>query len=140
MLCLRTLARQRFAQSPAVLSCAGWYPTCPSATDTRRDASISMTTDVQTAHRRESRPHPPQPARVLRWTFRRGDEQTVCELGLDQNDFAYELTTVTTPDQPPSIQRYNDAIAALHDQATLERGLVQAGWSLERFQTEEVSR
>jgi hypothetical protein len=79
---------------------------------------------------------PPQPKTTLRWSFRRGDDLVVCQLGLDREDSAYELTMIVPWILRPSTEYFTDAIAALQRQAAVERLLVDEGWSLESFRRE----
>jgi hypothetical protein len=76
---------------------------------------------------------------ILRWTFRRGDETVVCELGLNQNESAYELRL-----NPPwhrsgdGPEQFDDAMSAFQRHAEIERVLVNAGWMLEGFEAERT--
>jgi hypothetical protein len=74
---------------------------------------------------------------VLQWSYRRGHEAVVCELGLDKEDDAYELTTSVPWSLQPSTERFADAIAALQRQVAVERLLINEGWSLVSFRREE---
>jgi hypothetical protein len=77
-------------------------------------------------------------ARVLRWIFRRADEAFVCELGLDRHESAYELRVNSQAQQNnDSVEIFRDAITALMRQASIERTLVNDGWSLERFESDQ---
>jgi hypothetical protein len=79
--------------------------------------------------------------RVLRWTFRRDQDAVVCELGLNDDDSAYELRI-----NPPwnsagaTTEQFDDAMSAFQRHAAIERLLVNEGWSLEGFESERVSR
>ena len=79
--------------------------------------------------------------RVLRWTFRREEEAVVCELGLNGDDSAYELR-VTPEWNPTGVTRelFDDAMSAFERHAAIERGLVDDGWMLEGFESEEILR
>jgi len=74
---------------------------------------------------------------ILRWTFRRSDAAVVCELGLNQDESAYELRL-----NPPwhlsggVPEQFDDAMAAFQRHAEIERILVNAGWMLEGFEIE----
>jgi hypothetical protein len=74
--------------------------------------------------------------RVLTWTYRRDDETICCRLALTADDSAYELTS-----QRPwnltraTVELFDDALSALERQSSIERGLVRAGWSLDRFES-----
>ena len=74
--------------------------------------------------------------RVLRWTFRRGQEAVVCELGLNSDESAYELRI-----NPPwnlreiSTEVFDDAMQAFERHAAIERVLIDEGWLLEGFET-----
>ena len=80
-------------------------------------------------------------ARVLRWTFRREEEAVVCELGLNGDDSAYELR-VTPEWNPTGVTRelFDDAMSAFERHAAIERLLVDDGWMLEGFESEEILR
>ena len=60
--------------------------------------------------------------RVLRWTFRRAQEAVVCELGLNQDDSAYELRI-----NPPwnlhgtTTELFDDAMQAFQRHAAIDR-------------------
>ena len=79
--------------------------------------------------------------RVLRWTFRRDDEDAVvCELALTGDDREYELRTPA--DWNPtglSVERFDDALTAFQRHAMIERLLLDAGWQLDDFQSERVT-
>jgi len=82
-----------------------------------------------------------QTARVMRWTFRRGHETVVCELGLNRDDSAYELR-ITPPSNPigSTAELFNDALSAFDRNTAIERTLVGDGWSLESFESERIPR
>lgn len=84
---------------------------------------------------------PARSIRVLRWTFRRGDDSTVCELGLNSDDSAYELR-VTSPTNPAGFppEQFDDATVAFERQAAIERALVDDGWLLEALESEHLAR
>lgn len=84
---------------------------------------------------------PARSVRVLRWTFRRAEEAVVCELGLNGDDSAYELR-VTPAWNPVGIntELFADVMAAFERHAAIERLLVNDGWMLEGFESEQVSR
>ena|SRR5262245_23571353 len=85
-------------------------------------------------------PNPAREARLLRWTFRRDAESVVCELRLNSDDSAYELR-VQSPGEPTRpTELFDDAMSALQRQAAIERGLVDAGWLLEGFESERQPR
>lgn len=79
--------------------------------------------------------------RVLRWTFRRDDEDAVvCEFALTGNDREYELRAPA--DWNPtglSVERFDDALdgvsAARDDRAPAAR----RGWLLDDFESERVT-
>jgi hypothetical protein len=79
--------------------------------------------------------------RVLRWTFRReDDEAVVCELGLTGEDREYELRV--PPEWNPThraIERFDDAMTAFQRHAMIERALLDAGWVLDSFESERVT-
>jgi hypothetical protein len=79
--------------------------------------------------------------RVLRWTFRRGDDAVVCELGLNADNSAYELRV--DPAWNPvglSTELFHDATSAFDRHAALERMLVDGGWVLEAFESDRIFR
>ena len=79
--------------------------------------------------------------RVLRWTFRRDDDDAVvCELALTGEDREYELRTPA--DWNPtglSVERFDDAFNAFQRHAMIERTLLDAGWQLDGFESERVT-
>ena len=79
--------------------------------------------------------------RILRWTFRLGEDAVVCELGLNSDDSAYELR-VNPPRNPagPTVEQFDDAMSAFQRHAEIERMLVSEGWLLEGFESERVNR
>jgi len=79
--------------------------------------------------------------RVLRWTFRRQTDAVVCELGLNATDTAYELR-VDPACNPAGIttESFDDAMSAFERHAAIERILVDGGWMLEEFESEQVQR
>jgi hypothetical protein len=85
-------------------------------------------------------PEPAREVRVLRWTFRRDLESVVCELGLNNDDSAYELR-VRWPSEPSnSTELFGDAMSAFHRHSAIERLLVDDGWLLEGFESERLTR
>jgi hypothetical protein len=79
--------------------------------------------------------------RVLRWTFRREQQAVVCELGLNGDDSAYELRL--KPAWNPAgftTELFDDAMAAFERHAAIERLLVDDGWMLEGFESEQIPR
>jgi len=84
-----------------------------------------------------------QHVRVLRWTFRRDDdedEKVVCELALTGEDREYELR-VPAEWNPThcAIERFDDALAAFQRHAMIERSLLDEGWVLGAFDSERVT-
>jgi len=79
--------------------------------------------------------------RVLRWTFRRDTDSVVCELGLNNDDSAYELR-IDPPWNPAgaTTELFDDAMSAFQRHAAIERLLVDEGWLLEGFESERVTR
>jgi hypothetical protein len=79
--------------------------------------------------------------RVMRWTFRRDHEILVCELGLNDDDSAYELR-INPPWNPlgTTTELFDDAMSAFQRHTAIERLLVHEGWSLETFESERVPR
>ena len=78
--------------------------------------------------------------RVLRWTFRRDAEAVVCELGLNNDDSAYELRVQWPREPSNSTELFGDAMSAFHRHAAIERLLVDDGWLLEGFESERLAR
>src|SRR5262245_44254447 len=79
--------------------------------------------------------------RVLRWTFRRDeDEPVVCELALTGEDREYELRVPAewSPTRR-SIERFDDALTAFQRHAMIERILLDQGWVLDAFDSERVT-
>jgi hypothetical protein len=78
--------------------------------------------------------------RVLRWTFRRGDEVAICELALTGEDREYELRAPAewNPTGRP-VERFDDALTAFQRHAMIERTLLDAGWVLDAFDSERVT-
>ena len=101
--------------------------------------SISMAISVIDGCR--ALPAPDRLVHILRWTFRRGDDAVVCELGLNSDDLAYELR-LDPPSNPAGMttELFGDAIAAFQRHAAIERLLVHDGWMLEAFESERVAR
>ena len=79
--------------------------------------------------------------RVLRWTFIRNTETLVCELGLTSDDSAYQLR-LDPPSNPTgvAVECFDDAMSAFQRHATIERMLVDGGWTLESFESKAVER
>jgi hypothetical protein len=89
----------------------------------------------------ERRCHNYKPIRILRWTFRReGDDPVVCELGLTGEDREYELRAPAewSPTHR-ALERFDDALAAFQRHAMIERQLLDAGWVLDSFESEQVT-
>src|SRR4051812_3104347 len=74
--------------------------------------------------------------RLLRSTFRRGEDAVVCELGLNSDESAYQLRL-----NPPwdlhrmTTEFFDDAMQAFQRHAAIERILVAQGWTLESFES-----
>ena len=80
-------------------------------------------------------------ARVLRWTFRRDHESFICELALNNDGSAYELRV--NPTSNPSdgaTELFEGALKAFQRQVAIERRLVDAGWTLEGFESQRIFR
>lgn len=79
--------------------------------------------------------------RVLRWTFRHDDEDAVvCELALTGEDREYELRVPA--DWSPtglSVERFDAALTAFERHAMIERQLLDEGWVLDGFESEQVT-
>jgi hypothetical protein len=88
---------------------------------------------------RSRRKYPP--IRILRWTFRRDDDDPiVCELALTGQDREYELR-VDAEWNPTfhSVERFDDALTAFLRHAMVERRLLDAGWLLAEFESERIT-
>jgi hypothetical protein len=70
----------------------------------------------------------------MRWTFTRGEETVICELGLNHDDTGYELR-IEPPWNPLALttELFDDAVSAFERQTEVEGLLVGDGWSLEAF-------
>jgi hypothetical protein len=79
--------------------------------------------------------------RILRWTFRRDQETVVCELGLTGDNSAYELR-IDPPRNPAGLttELFDDAMSAFQRHAAIERILVNQGWMLEGFASDQILR
>ena len=79
--------------------------------------------------------------RILRWTFRRnGDDAVVCELALTGDDREYELRAPARWNPTGrEIERFDDAMTAFQRHAMIERTLLDEGWRLDTFESEQVS-
>lgn len=78
--------------------------------------------------------------RVLQWSFSRATEYLRCELGLDREEAVYELTIDVPWAAQPTTERFRDVQTALQRQASVERLLLEEGWSLERFESTTTAR
>ena len=79
--------------------------------------------------------------RVLRWTYRREDETVSCRLALSADCSAYELKIA--PSWNPAAaacELFDDAVSAFERQTSIERGLIKAGFALERFESSSEPR
>ena len=84
---------------------------------------------------------PARYVQILRWTFRRGDERVVCELGLTSDSSAYELRVLPLSNPAgATTERFDDALSAFQRHGTIERNLITQGWSLDRFESDRVTR
>jgi hypothetical protein len=78
--------------------------------------------------------------RILRWTFRRDADAVVCELALTGDDREYELRSPAEWNPTGrSVERFDDALTAFQRHAMIERLLLNAGWELEAFESEQVT-
>jgi hypothetical protein len=78
---------------------------------------------------------------ILRWTFHRNDESVICELGLTNDSSAYELRVVPLCNPAgATTELFDDAVSAFQRHGTFERTLITEGWSLDRFETDQVVR
>ena len=83
-----------------------------------------------------------RPSRILRWTFRRADDDAavVCELALTGQYREYELRVPSewSPTRR-SVERFDDALTAFQRHAMIERRLLDEGWLLAGFESERVT-
>jgi hypothetical protein len=83
-----------------------------------------------------------QHIRVLRWIFRRDEDEpaVVCELALTGEDREYEIR-VPAEWNPVGmhIERFDDALSAFQRHAMIERTLLDEGWELDGFESEKVT-
>ena len=79
--------------------------------------------------------------RVMRWRLRRRNELLTFELGLNHDDSAYELR-IDPPWNPTRVtnETFSNAIAAFTRHASIERQLIEDGWSLESFESGSETR
>src|SRR5262249_61660036 len=94
-----------------------------------RDAHMSPVDRSRRHHRH---------VRVLRWTFRRDDDEAViCELALTGEDREYELRAPAEWNPTGrSIERFDDALTAFQRHAMIERQLLEGGGALKTFESE----
>jgi hypothetical protein len=79
--------------------------------------------------------------RVLRWNFKHdGESPVICELCLTGLDRDYELR-VPREWSPTgrAVERFDDAFSAFQRHAMIERLLLDAGWTLQAFESEKVT-
>ena len=75
--------------------------------------------------------------RVLRWVYVHDNDSLTCELRLAADGLSYQLTT--TPGSPPAadtLELFKDATDAFQRQCELERTLIEAGWSLDSYESQ----
>jgi len=78
---------------------------------------------------------------ILRWTFSRDDERVICELGLARDASAYELRVLPLWNPTAATtELFDDALSAFRRHATIERALINEGWSLDRFESDRAVR
>lgn len=84
---------------------------------------------------------PDRQIRILRWTFTRETEEVSCELGLTGDDSAYQLR-MDPPWNPTgvAVEYFDDAMSAFQRHATIERLLIDDGWTLESFESKKIER
>ena len=83
----------------------------------------------------------PSVVRILTWTFHRGADVLSCELGLTADDTAYQLRIDPSWNSTGvSVGLFPDATAAFQRQATIERALLEDGWTLESFESKTIDR
>jgi hypothetical protein len=75
--------------------------------------------------------------RVLSWVYSRHDDTLTCELRLADDGLSYQLTTRPGPlPAADTVERFRDATDAFQRQFELERNLIEAGWSLESYESQ----
>ncbi|HKB10297.1 MAG TPA: hypothetical protein VKD69_06580 [Vicinamibacterales bacterium] len=62
----------------------------------------------------------------------------MCELGLNNDQSAYELRVDRRGRDSITTEQFDDAMSAFQRQAAIERMLVSEGWLLEGFESERV--
>ena len=84
---------------------------------------------------------PSRHVHILRWTFHRDDERVICKLGLTNDSSAYELRVLPLWNPAgATTELFDDAVSAFQRHGTFERTLIAEGWSLDRFETDQVVR
>ena len=79
-------------------------------------------------------------ARILRWTYGRDGEDLYCELGLTPDLSAYELRLAPPSNQEgPTAELFDDPLSAFERLGAIERTLLDEGWSLESFESQQMS-
>jgi len=88
-----------------------------------------------------SAPETERSVRTLRWIFRRDTATVSCELGLNNDDTAYQLR-VDPPRNPTgvAVESFDDAMSAFQRHAAIERILIDDGWTLECFESRKLER
>jgi hypothetical protein len=96
---------------------------------------------VSVATSAEARSAAPSWVRLLRWTFHRDEETVVCELTLTPDDSAYELRVRSGWNRGgAATELFDDAVTAFQRHASIERALVNEGWSLDRIESDRIER
>ena len=79
-------------------------------------------------------------ARILRWTYGRGGEDLYCELGLTLDLSAYELRLAPPAKRDSATaELFDDPLSAFERLGAIERTLLDEGWSLESFETQQMA-
>ena len=78
------------------------------------------------------------PVRVLRWVYTRATDSCTCELTLDAHALVYELRTSIGTPSSPRIERFHAVGRAFQRQSTWESALIDDGWTLATFESEEL--
>ena len=106
-----------------------------------RGISIADVSDIMASATGTETTRPRSYVRVLQWTFSRDAETVRCELGLTEDESAYELR-VDPPWNPTGVSTefFDDAMSAFQRHAALERALISDGWTLESFESHKIER
>ncbi len=77
--------------------------------------------------------------RMLRWVFSRAGEKLRCELSLDAGAFAYHLCVSTDDRDRTFSEQFGDVAKAFERQCQLESALLEEGWTLDSYESAQLS-